>query len=210
MSIIEKLPASLEIRNNEINRELALEILENHDQGSVQEALNNLHHTNELIRNDCLSVLVEVGLIKPEMISDGVITFLHLLDDPHASIIEKTLHALSAIAHLDCAEIFIHHEKIIELIKKGSQESVFNGIALLGKLAACGAPYERALMPWLLNYLEQCLPHEITHLVESVIFVTSPEYRQNIMSILQKRYDQLNVSHKKKAERLLKELARLV
>ena len=210
MNIIEKLPASMAIRDKERNRELALEILENHDQAAVHEAFENLTHENELIRSDCLSVLIEVGLIKPEMISDGVVTFLHLLDDPHTRIVENALAALATIAHIDCAEIFVHHEKIIGLIEQGSQEMVFNGIMLLGRMAECGAPYERALTPYLIDYIGRCLPHEVTHLVESTMYITSPDYHKAMIATLQERYHQFNISHKKKADQLLKQLARLI
>ena len=207
MNILDRIPVRSESRDNEEIRDLALEILQDHDEPAIREVFNNLDHEDELIRHDCMRVLIEIGSVKPEMISDGVITLLRLLDDPRLPIVEGAIKVLTTIALLDYAEIYVHRERVIQLIEHGSQHTVYHGIELLSRICGVRPEYENELMPWLTGYLERCLPHELPHLAESILHAANHKNRQAIASILEGRYHQMNVSQKRKADHLIKHLA---
>ena len=81
MSVIGKLACSLNRRDEVPNQELAKELADKNDTHSIQELVENLSNKNKNIQSDCIKVLYEIALLKPQLVAIHIKEFISLLDN---------------------------------------------------------------------------------------------------------------------------------
>ena len=81
MTVIDKLATSLNRRDEVPNQELAKQIASSNDKKAVKELVENLNNKNKGIQSDCIKVIYEIGMLKPNLIAGFANDFLKLLDN---------------------------------------------------------------------------------------------------------------------------------
>lgn len=106
MSILPKLASAQGRKDEEPNKELARELVANDDIDGIREAAENLRNKDRRIQTDCLSVLEQVGLLKPELIEDYAADFIELLFSKVNRLVWAAMINLALIADRKALEIF--------------------------------------------------------------------------------------------------------
>ncbi|MGO4182467.1 hypothetical protein AB4Z17_14885, partial [Paenibacillus sp. TAF43_2] len=94
MTIIDKLAASLNRKDEGPNQELAKYIADRDDKGAVIELVDNLHNNDKNIQSDCIKVLYEIGDLRPSLIAEYSKEFVTLLDDGNNRLVWGAMTAL--------------------------------------------------------------------------------------------------------------------
>lgn len=120
MSIIPKLAASLNRRDEVPNQELAAEIVRNGDRAAVIELVANLANRDKAVRYDCIKVLYEIGYAAPGLIAEHLETFLDLLMSKDNRMQWGAMTALACIAKERPAQISASLAAIVDAADLGS------------------------------------------------------------------------------------------
>ncbi len=207
MSVIDRL-ASTRGRNDEVpNQELAQDIIETEDQGSIEELIGLLSVNSDPIRNDSIKTLYEIGYIKPQLISRFVKEFLYQLKSPVNRMVWGAMTALSTIAGLEADTIFPYLDDILMTIEEGSVITVDSGIKVLAGVAAGNAEYQERIVPYLIKHLLTCRAKEVPQHAEQSLKAISGEYRESFQEALEARKPELTEPQLKRLDRVLRILA---
>lgn len=79
MTVIQKLATSLGRRDEAPNQLLAQQIVSEGDKNAVKELVAHLSHKSKAIQGDCIKVIDEIGMLRPELIAEYVDEFIALL-----------------------------------------------------------------------------------------------------------------------------------
>src|SRR5690349_11783066 len=96
MSVLEKLASALGQRDEGPNMALAASVAAAEDFQAVGELVEHLSDKNKDVQSDCIKVLYEIGVIKPEMIAPYVDKFAALLDSKNNRLAWGAMTALHA------------------------------------------------------------------------------------------------------------------
>lgn len=204
MSVLTRLASAQGRKDEEPNKELARELVEQNDLDGVREVAENLWNEDKQVRVDCLSVLEQVGLLRPEMIEDYAGDFLELLFSKDNRLVWAAMINLALVADRKPDPIFAQHGEIIQVIDNGSVITCDNGIKALAKVAAARAEYAQVIMPYLLEQLGSCRAKSVAQYAESIRVAVGPEYQGQYLDILNGRLDELSTAQQRRVNRLLK------
>jgi hypothetical protein len=196
--MIEKLAASLGIRNDIPNQQLAKELAEKQDRVGIKEIVDNLKNKNKDIQSDCIKVLYETGYIDPELIKGYVSEFMPLLFSKNNRLVWGGMIALSTIADKAAPEIYGCLDTIIRITDNGSVITVDNGIRTLSKVASTNEKYSERILPYLLKHLDTCKPRDIARHAEYMMCAVNHNNRNSFIEVLKKREISLNASELKR------------
>ena len=120
MSVIEKLAFSLNRRDEVPNQQLAKEIVGKNDSHSIQQLVENCSNKNRNIQSDCIKVLYEIALLKPQLVANYIKEFIALLDNKNNRMVWGALITIDNITLQKPKEVYAALPKIIETADKGS------------------------------------------------------------------------------------------
>jgi len=204
MTIINQL-ASQQNRKDEVpNIELAHDLVHSNNLEGIKEVIENLSNKDKKIQHDCIKVAYEIGEIKPDLISNYVLTFINLLESRDNRLVWGGMTALSAIVEAASDTIMENLETIIAAMKTGSVITVDKGILILSKLAAVSKQNNERIFPFLLHHLETCRPKEIPQHSESTMLAVTGENKANFINVLQQREKYLTDSQLKRVKKIYK------
>lgn len=206
MSIINELACKKEIKSDVPNQELARKLVEENNTEGIKDVVDNLWNKDKKIQSDCIKVLYEVGYLKPELISEYVFDFLKLLKSKHNRLVWGGMIALSTISSIKAQVIYDNLDSIYSAIKDGSVITIDNGIKTLAKVAAENHPYNKEIFPYLINHLKTCRPKDLPQHSESVFVCVKDENKQEYLSVLKEREDNMTPSQLKRINKIYKAL----
>jgi hypothetical protein len=206
MSVLTGLACMQNRRDEEPNKTLARELVEQENTEGIQEIAENLWNEDKNIQSDCASVLEEVGRLAPELIEDYVSDFLKLLSSKSNRLVWGTMITLAMVANRRPEEIFDNRDSIIKAIRSGSVITRDNGIKTLAIAASVNEAYNEAIFPFLIEHLKTCRPKSVPQHAESIVRAVTAENQEQYIDVLKQRYDTLSSSQQRRIRKLLRSL----
>jgi hypothetical protein len=206
MSILPKLASAQGRRDEQPNKDLGRQLVENHDIAGIQEVAENLWNEDRQVRTDCLSVLEQVGLLEPELIEDHVADFIRLVFCRDNRLVWAAMINLALIADRKPREIFERFSDLAKVIEKGSVITKDNGIKTLAKVASTSTEYEEVIGPYLMEQLRTCRPKSVPQYAESIRCAIDSDTQEQYLSILSDRFDVLSAAQQKRVRKLMNTL----
>ena len=204
MSVISKLAGVQDRKDQDPNKDLGRELVEQKDLDGIRKVAENLWNEDARIQADCLSVLEQIGLTAPELIADYVSDFLQLISSKNNRLVWAAMINLALIADRKPQEIFEQVENIVMVIEKGSVITKDNGIKTLAKVASTSTEYGQVIMPFLMEQLKTCRVKSVPQYAESICVGVDPDNRSQYLDILNERLDTLSVAQQRRVKKLLK------
>ena len=204
MSVLSKLASAQDRKDEEPNKDLGRELVENHDIEGIREIAENLWNKDKRVQKDCLSVLEQVGLFEPELIENYVADFIELIFSKDNRLVWAAMINLALIADRKPQEIFEQYDDIVKVIEKGSVITQDNGIKTLAKVASTSTEYEEVIVPYLLEQLRRCRSKSVPQYAESIRVSVNSDFQEQYLSILNERLDALSAAQQRRVKKLLK------
>lgn len=120
MSVLNRIAAYQNRRDEVSNQELARELAEKKDRKGIREIAQNLWSDNANVKSDRLKVLYEIGYLDPALVAGYVDDYLKLLKSRNNRLVWGSMIALSTIAALRADEIYAHLSEIQSTMQAGS------------------------------------------------------------------------------------------
>lgn len=204
--VLEQLACAQGRNDEQPNILLAQQLVEEQNIDSIKEIVENLANKNKKIANDCIKVAYEIGRLKPELISEYALTFIHLLNSRNNRLVWGAMQTLSTIAPI-CSDLLMEHlNTIISAINNGSVITVDKGILTLGKLASINKENNERIVPYLLKHLATCRTKEVPQHAESSLPAVTEENKADFIKVLQKREPYFTKHQKNRVYRIYREL----
>jgi hypothetical protein len=203
MSIIPKLAASLNRRDEVPNQELAAKIARGEDMAAVGELVENLKNKNKGIRYDCIKTLCEVGYQKPHLIAGHLPDFLVLLENKDNRLQWGAMTALGCIAREKPADIFAALGRIIEAAEKGSVITRDHCVNILISLSAIDR-YADKTFPLLLEQLMSSPTNQLPMYAENALPAVTAQNKDRFITALTGRIEDIErESARKRVEKVI-------
>jgi hypothetical protein len=204
MDAVKLLASSLGRRDDKPNQELAEKIIKSRRTGWVKELVYNLDSADKNIQSDCIKVLYEIGEQgSAKLISPYCADFGRLLANKNNRLVWGAMTALDSAATVDPAGVFRLLPQITAAVEEGSVITVDHGVSILSKLAGI-KKYSAKVLPLLLKQLERCPAKQLPMYAEKSVAAVSSLSGGKILSLLQRRYAELeNSSQKKRVEKVM-------
>ena len=204
MSVLSKLASAQDRRDEEPNKDLGRELVENHDIEGIREIAKNLWNKDKRVQTDCLSVLEQVGLLKPELIENYAADFIELIFSKDNRLVWAAMINLALIADKKPQEIFEQYDDIVRVIEKGSVITKDNGIKIFAKVASTSTEYKEVIVPYLMEQLRRCRSKSVPQYAESIRVAVNLENQEQYLGILNERLDALSAAQQRRVKKLLK------
>ncbi|MBN2044197.1 MAG: hypothetical protein JW757_04180 [Anaerolineales bacterium] len=209
MSIYHKLSSPQGRRDEEPNKELARQLIQERNIDGIAEIARGLWHEEGAVRADCIAVLEEIGQIEPTLITDYVDDFIKLLESKQNRLVWQAMINLALIAELRPVEMFDALETIKKAVETGSVITIDNGIKVLSRVANANHEYHNEIMPYLLEKLRTCRPKSVPQYAESIQIALTPEIEPEFLEILTSWLPELSPAQQKRVKKLFKSPLRL-
>lgn len=203
MSILSRLSSAQDRRDEELNKELARELIRTKNIAGIQEIAENLWYKDTRIQSDCDGVLEEIGRNEPKLIEAYVFDFLKLLSSKRNRRVWQSMICLALIADLKQGEIYENRETIVKVMENGSVIVQDNGIKILAKVAAAEDEYSQEIFPYLMEQLRTCRSKSVPQYAESIFCAVNEENEEEYKRILRQRFDELTTSQQRRVKRIL-------
>ena len=208
MSVIGKLACSLNRRDEVPNQELAKELADKNDTHSIQELVENLSNKNKNIQSDCIKVLYEIALLKPQLVAIHIKEFISLLDNKNNRIVWGAMTAIDHITLQKPKEVYTALPKIIEAADKGSVISRDHCVEILIKLSSIKQHAENTFS-LLLEQLKTCPVNQLPMYAENAIGVINETNKMIFIKTLQSRLKEVEKeTQQKRIEKVIKGLSK--
>ncbi|MBZ4187501.1 hypothetical protein [Niabella beijingensis] len=204
MTIIDRLASSLNRRDEAPNTELARQIAAAGDKKAIAELIRHLADNNKNIRHDCIKTLYEIGAIRPSLLSGNTGDFIRLLDSNDNRMQWGAMAALLTVTAENPGPVFSALPKLAATAEKGSVITRDNYVGILIQLCGVKSLSEDAFA--LLNeQLATCPPNQLPMYAENALPVLLETQRQQFISTLGSRLNDLEKeSKRKRLEKVLK------
>jgi hypothetical protein len=209
MSALDQIAYSLGKRDEVPNRLLAQQLAAKHDHAGLQEIADHLWDKNVNIQNDCIKVLYEVGMINPDLIGMYAGDFLKLIQSRNNRLVWGAMIALSTFADKQADALFPHIDTIMKVTRSGSVITKDGGIKTLGLIGSVKPEYHKAVFSFLLDHLKTCRPKEVPQHAESTLPAVDVENRQESISVLNKRMEDLTPTGLTRIKKVIKAAEKL-
>lgn len=204
MPVLSKLASAQDRRDEEPNKDLGRELVENHDIEGIREIAKNLWNKDKRVQTDCLSVLEQVGLLKSELIENYAADFIELIFSKDNRLVWAAMINLALIADKKPQEIFEQYDDIVRVIEKGSVITKDNGIKIFAKVASTSTEYKEVIVPYLMEQLRRCRSKSVPQYAESIRVAVNLENQEQYLGILNERLDALSAAQQRRIKILLK------
>jgi len=203
MSVLTKLASARNRKDEEPNKDLGKELVENRDIAGIQEVAENLWNEDRRVQTDCLSVLEQVGLLEPELIEDYVSDFIQLIFSKHNRLVWSAMINLALIADRKPQVIFERYEDLVKVIESGSVITKDNGIKALAKVASTNSDYQQVIYPFLMEQLKSCRSKSVPQYAQSIRIAINSENQEQYLKVLNERYETLSTAQQRRLKKLL-------
>ena len=206
MSVIEKLASSLNRRDEVPNQQLAKELAGKNDVHSIQELIENCSNKNKNIQSDCIKVLYEIALLKPQLVANYIKEFIALLDNKNNRMVWGAMTAIDEITLQKPKEVYAALPKIIEAADKGSVISRDHCVGILIKLSSL-KQYAENTFSLLLEQLKTCPVNQLPMYAENAMPVINGSNKVIFIKTLQSRLKEVEKeTQQKRIEKVIKKL----
>ncbi|WP_083204980.1 hypothetical protein [Bacillus sp. FJAT-27264] len=207
MTIIGKLAASLNRKDEGPNQELAKNIADREDKGAVKELVDNLNNSDKNIQSDCIKVLYEIGVIKPFLVVEYSKELLSLFDHKNNRLVWGAMTALDVITLENPATIYESLAKIVETADKGSVITKDHAVNILIKLCSVEQYVDNAFS-LLIEQLKKCPTNQLPMYAENAMSIINDKNKDVFIKTLISRLDEIEKDTKRKrVEKLIKRLS---
>ena len=204
MSLIEKFACSLNRRDEVPNQQLAKELVAKNDTLSIKEVVENCSNKNKNIQSDCIKVLYEIALLKPQLIADYVKEFIALLNNKNNRMVWGAMTAIDDITLQKPKEVYAALPKIIEAADKGSVISRDHCVGILIKLSSV-KQYSQNAFSLLLEQLETCPANQLPMYAENTMPVINENNKNVFIKTLQSRLKEVEKeTQQKRIEKVIR------
>ena len=203
MTVLTKLASAQDRKDEEPNKDLGKELVENRDIVGIQEVAENLWNKDRRVQTDCLSVLEQVGLLEPKLIEDYVSNFIQLIFSKHIRLVWAAMINLALIADRKPQAIYKQYEDLVKVIENGSVITQDNGIKTLAKVASISSDYQQVIFPFLIKQLRSCRSKSLPQYAESIRITINSENQEQYLKILNERYETLSTAQQRRVKKLL-------
>ena len=206
MSIIDKLASSLDRRDEIPNQELAKCIADSNDKKSVKELVESLNHKNSGVQSDCIKVLYETGIRKPQLIAVYIDEFIALLDNKNNRLQWGAMKALDILTNENPAAVYSALAKIVAVADKGSVITNDHCIGILIKF--CAIPeYNKDAFSLLNERLMKSPANQLPAYAENALPVINERNKAVFIKTLSSRLDDIEKKTKRlRVEKVIKKL----
>ncbi len=205
MPVLDRIAYFQNRRDEAPNQELARELAQAKDAAGVKEIATNLWHKDANVRSDCLKVLYEIGYLDPLLIAGYAGDFLKLLRSKNNRLVWGSMIALSTVAEIKAAEIYVHREDIKKAMEEGSVITVDGGVKTLALAASKNDEYRRDIFPYLLHHLATCRPKDVPQHAESTLVAVDASSKQAFIDVLSNRLTDLTGAQVTRVKKVIKE-----
>ena len=205
-SIIPELASSQNRRDEEPNKLLGKRLASSDDLDGIREAVDNLNNADRKIRIDCLAVLEQVGLLKPELIENYMENFYNLALSNDNRLVWAAMINIALIADRKPDYILKNLKEIINIIDKGSVITQDNGIKILARAGASNPGYNEAVFPYLMEHLKNCRPKSVAQYAENIQVAVNRINQAQFLDILNIRKDELSSAQKKRISKVIRSI----
>jgi hypothetical protein len=207
MSVLSRIAAFQNRRDEAPNQELARELAATRDRDGIREIADNLRHENSNVQSDCVKVLYEIGYLAPDLIAGYVDRFLALLRHKNNRMVWGGMIALATIAELRSTEIWNDVDAVIAAVDYGTVITEVWGIKTLARVAAADGAYSERLFPLLMNYLKVCLPRDVPMHAESILPAVDAGRKDEYLAVLEARKPELTASQLVRLNKIMRRVA---
>lgn len=186
----------------QLNIELAEDLVVSHDQVGIQEIITGLI-AKQKIANDCIKVLYEVGAREPELIAMYAPNFLAGLTSKNKRLVWGSMTALAEIADLKADQIFEQVDLIVQVLHTGSVIAIDNAVTVLAKLSAVQSAFSKKIWPVLLTHLATCRAKEVPQHATRTLPAINDENQADFVVTLQKRMSELTPAQQKRVNKII-------
>jgi hypothetical protein len=206
MNVLDRLATSMGVRSEVPNQQLARELAESHDQNDIRMIAEHLWDKDPNIASDCLKVLYELGMIKPELVADYYDHFIRLLKHRNNRMVWGAMIALATIARNKPDDLFLTVEHIKSAMQEGSVITLDNGVKTLALIGSTNINYENELLPFLLEHLRICRAKDVPQHAEHTAVMISPENQTAFIAVLKQRFSELTPTGQIRINKIIKKL----
>jgi hypothetical protein len=206
--MIEKTAHALGRNDENPNIALAEELTAKEDAKGISEIVHGLGSADSSTAGDCIKVLYEIGYRKPRLIANHADVFIRLLHSRNNRLVWGAITALATITPVKPEMIYENLDTVRKAYEKGSVITVDASITVFAELGKAGEKYEKHIFPLLLQHLESCRPKEFALHAERTFICIHKKNADAFRIVLQKRYNALTDSQKKRLNKLFRKLDR--
>ena len=209
MSHLQNLASRHDRRDEDLNKILARELVDQYATDGIKEIVDHLSNPDKRIQSDCASVLEEVGRLEPDLLTPYVTDYLALLTSKNNRMVWGGMILLAMVADRVPDELFSHRETLIQASQTGSVISQDQGIKTLALVAAAKPPYNEVLFPFLLEHLQICRPKSLPQHSESVALAVTIENKDRFLAVIRERQSLLTPSQLRRTQKLIRTITHL-
>jgi hypothetical protein len=209
MSVLDRLATTLGRNDEAPNQALAAEIAARGDAAAVDELVAHLRRSDRAIQSDCIKVLYEIGERRPELIAPHAGVFLDTLSSKNNRLVWGAMTALGTIAGQVTDRIWPRIDEVIRANDAGSVITQDWGIRVLTAVAAHDPTYAQRLFPYLLQFLEACIPRDLPKHTESILPAVTAANRDRFLTVLRAREAELKPSQAARLRRVYRALPQI-
>jgi len=208
MTIIDKLATSLNRRDEVPNQELAKQIAKANDVKAVKELFENLNNKSKDIQHDCIKVIYEIGVPKPELIAGYIKELLALLTHKNNRLQWGSMTALDTIVLEDPKAIYAVLPKIMDAADKGSVITNDHCVGILIKMCAV-KKYAADAFALLNERLKKSPSNQLPMYAENALPIINETNKAAFIKTLQSRLADIEKDTKRiRVEKVIKKLTK--
>ena len=206
MNILPKLASSLNRRDEEPNKKLAVLIARNNDKAAVKELVELLFTAKPDIQSDCIKVLYEAGALKPGLIAANCRQFIELLDHKNNRLQWGAMTALSSCVLENPKAVFAALPKIVDAADKGTVITKDHCVNILAKLCTL-KPYANRCFALLNEQILKSPVNQLPSYVEKTAAVIAEKDKRVLLRTIAVRMQDVEQGPKKKRmEKVVRQL----
>ena len=207
MSILNKIASAQDRRDELPNIELATLIAQQNDRKSIQELIKHLQNMDRSIQNDCIKVLYETGILKPDLIAGHIDEFLALLNHKNNRLQWGGMTALNCITREVPDKIHSHLPQLVNAAAAGSVITKDQLISILITLSSIRLYSEDAQL-LLLEQLKLCALNQLPMYAERALPIIDVVHKAEYLEALSYRLAGIDKeSKRKRIESVIKKLS---
>lgn len=204
MSVIDRLATALNERKQISNQELAREIVEQKNDATIKDLVDNLK--NKSIQGDCIKVLYEIGGISPSLISNYIDEFINQLSSKNNRMQWGAMTAINTIALENPSVVYNSLGKMIAVAEKGSVITTDNLVGILIKLYSLNE-YREDVFPLILEQLSTCPTNQLPMYAEQFLLGIHEQHYRDFITTLSSRLNEVDKeSKRKRIEKVIQKL----
>lgn len=190
MEIKNRLASSSGRRDEQLNLELAQEIIRQENTSAISELVILLKSKDSNLRNDAIKVLYETGAVKPELIAFHYDEFLELLSHKDNRLQWGAMTALAAIVEERPETIYRSLDQILQAGQTGSVITRDQMVQILVKLCRFQQYFGRS-SGHLLKILKMAPTNQFPMYAEKMMLALEGDEMSELVKILSERKNDL-------------------